>query len=182
MGTDRDRRREWMLPAMIRIPPHHPASPPPLFPSFPSSVWECHFSGHCKGYDKKSKWMCLQDRYSDLCNLFSLLLTEHTSAHVWKRKGKKRQNSNFWHFILRSREWDEPLWQPWGKVTMSPSKICAHIYFRMLCITENLQITSKINTFINTRLKFSKLWRKCSRCTNCSKNTNLWQFRLIPAS
>lgn len=89
MGTDRDRRREWMLPAMIRIPPHHPASPPPLFPSFPSSVWECHFSGHCKGYDKKSKWMCLQDRYSDLCNLFSLLLTEHTSAHVWKRKGKK---------------------------------------------------------------------------------------------
>lgn len=33
MRTDRDRRREWMLPALIKIPPHHPASPPLSFPS-----------------------------------------------------------------------------------------------------------------------------------------------------
>lgn len=37
MGTDRDRRREWMLPTMIRIPPHHPQSPThPLLSSFSS--------------------------------------------------------------------------------------------------------------------------------------------------
>lgn len=174
MGTDRDRRRKWMLTALIRIPPHHLAlCPPPFLPLIslhrPSSDWEPHFSGHFKGYDKKSKRKCVcmidtlsndmnehsflsfqyfkhENHCQDLCNTLSLILSEHISADVWKP-----HNSNVGTFTLHFKEegvrW-AALASPGRGDDVSKWDLCT--CFRMSCITGNLQIISKINTFKNT--------------------------------